>query len=116
MATEEWHKARCGEFVLYGTKCAISSHESGWRVACGTGPEPKHDFWVVDSVLHYSFPSIFDPEFGTRTVYQIGPVVENVDQAERAAVLEAIEKWEASMRKAPGSVGILPDVRGAQAI
>lgn len=105
MAKEEWRKARCGEYTLYGTKCAISSDESGWRVAAGPDPEPKHDYWVVGSVLHYSFPSIFDPDFGNNTLYQIGPVAENVDPAERAAILEAIERWEASIRKAAMRAG-----------
>jgi hypothetical protein len=68
-------------------------------------------------VLHHSFPSIFDPGFGSRTVYQIGPAVENPDPAERAAILEAIEKWEASMRKAPGSVDFpVRNASGAQAV
>ncbi|MGO8758709.1 MAG: hypothetical protein ACLQG3_11350 [Terracidiphilus sp.] len=104
MATEEWRKARCGGFTLYGTRCAISGHRSGWRVASGPDEEPQHDYWVVGSALHYSFPSIFDPGSGSRTIYQIGPVVEDADPAEHAAILEAIERWEASMRKAPSSV------------
>ena len=117
MAMEEWHKARCGGFTLYGTRCAISSHESGWRVACGPDLEPTHDYWVVGSVLHHSFPSILDPGFGGRTVYQIGPAVENVDPQELAAILEAIKKWEASMRKSVSSARVvLHEVGGAQAV
>jgi hypothetical protein len=99
MVIAEWNMdiVRSGVFgdcVVYGIRYIGPNGEAGWHTASNQNANPTHHFWVIGSEFHGISGHIRDPQFANHNSFVIGEIVEDVDPAERQALLEAIELWE----------------------
>jgi hypothetical protein len=106
MKMEEWtseeklYKGTYGDFCVLGIKQSGPHGEVGWHTTSWRHNRSwktdnrSHDYWVLDSTFRNIRGHIFDPQFGGRNSFVIGDLVEDIDPAERKAVMDAIEAWE----------------------
>jgi len=91
---KQFYKGVFGDYIVYGFKYVGHLGEGGWHTTSWLYANPIHDFWVVGSIFRHISINISDSQFGIRNSMTIGEIVEDVDDAERQAVLEAIQHWE----------------------
>jgi hypothetical protein len=90
----EFHNGVFGGYIVYGFKYLGPNGQDGWHTTSWPNANPIHDYWVVNSIFRHISMHIFDPQFGNRNSMKSGEIAEGVDDAERQAVLDAIQHWE----------------------
>jgi hypothetical protein len=83
-------------YTVMGVKFEnASSFETGWHITSWrSGFDPVHDYWVSHRqfyavTIHYMYKS---SPLNVIEIHQ-PPVTNQIDEAERKAVLKAIEEW-----------------------
>jgi hypothetical protein len=80
-------------YTVQGFKYLGESGEVGWFTTSWPMKDPVHDFWISGTTF-YRVKFHFAGNVSNRRLFEIFETIENVDPAERSAVLEAIQAWE----------------------
>jgi len=93
------------EYVVRGFKYLSESEEVGWYIMSWPRTDPVHDFWISGTTFYRARVHLAG-EVSNRQRVEIFEVIENVNPAERGAVLEAIQTWGEELK--PGAPGSRP--------
>jgi hypothetical protein len=85
-----------GAYTVQGFKYLSDSGEVGWHTTSWPMRDPVHDFWVSGATF-YKVSVYPAGEVSNRQRVEIFEVVEDVNPAEKNAVLEAIWAWETQL-------------------
>ena len=75
-----------GGYAVQGLKDLNECEKVGWYVMSWPRTDPVHDFWISGTTFYRVRAETFE-------------IVENIDPAERSAVLEAIQAWEKELKQ-----------------
>jgi hypothetical protein len=89
-----------GRYTVQGFKYLSERGEIAWHSMSWPKRDPVHTFWVSGETF-YKVTVHPRGDVSNRQVVEIFGIIENVDPAERSAVLEAIQVWEKQLQVIP---------------
>jgi hypothetical protein len=90
----ENHQGVFGDYTITGDKLQTSAGDVGWQITSKSKRGSAHDFWVVGRNFHRASIDFFHK--GGNNLLQVSetPITSEIEQAERDAMLKAIDEWE----------------------
>jgi hypothetical protein len=85
-----------GEYRVAGVKFENESGDEGWRITSSKSKEhSEHEFWVMQREFHAIKIDFFHNGGPTNLLQIYVPsITAEIEQAERNAMLQAIDEWE----------------------
>jgi hypothetical protein len=90
----ENHQGVFGDYTIIGVKLQNPAGDVGWHITSKSERDSAHDFWVVGRNFHRMSIDFFHKGGNNLLQVYVPPITSEIEQAERGAMLKAIDEWE----------------------